>query len=268
MDPDEGQSERRRDRARPSDRRDRLHPHDQGDVRAAAHRRPLRAHHDVHRRRPGHRGDHRADLGKGRAVPRNQEPRGHPAGLFSLYGVTVNQGKLKVGIAGLGRMGRHHAANLARHVPGAELVAACSPVADELGFARDALGVATLQRLRDRCSRTRGSTRSFSRRRRRCTPTRSSRRLKPASTCSPKSRWRSTCAIACACEAEAREPSAAQGDDRLRPPLRSALSRCHDKDRAGAIGRPFLVRSQSADQNDPDGFFVRFAPTSAASCST
>ena len=30
----------------------------------------------------------------------------------------------------------------------------------------------------------------------------------------------------------------------------------------GAIGRPFLVRSQCADQNDPDGFFVRFAPTS------
>jgi myo-inositol 2-dehydrogenase/D-chiro-inositol 1-dehydrogenase len=30
----------------------------------------------------------------------------------------------------------------------------------------------------------------------------------------------------------------------------------------GAIGRPFLVRSQCADQNDPDGFFVRYAPTS------
>jgi myo-inositol 2-dehydrogenase/D-chiro-inositol 1-dehydrogenase len=31
---------------------------------------------------------------------------------------------------------------------------------------------------------------------------------------------------------------------------------------AGEIGRPFLVRSQTCDQNDPDGFFVRFAPTS------
>ncbi|MCX7258472.1 MAG: Gfo/Idh/MocA family oxidoreductase [Polaromonas sp.] len=30
----------------------------------------------------------------------------------------------------------------------------------------------------------------------------------------------------------------------------------------GEIGRPFLVRSQTCDQNDPDGFFVRFAPTS------
>ena len=31
---------------------------------------------------------------------------------------------------------------------------------------------------------------------------------------------------------------------------------------AGDIGRPFIVRSQTCDQNDPDGFFVRFAPTS------
>ncbi len=30
----------------------------------------------------------------------------------------------------------------------------------------------------------------------------------------------------------------------------------------GAIGRPFLVRSETCDQNDPSGFFVRFAPTS------
>src|SRR4030095_13255346 len=34
------------------------------------------------------------------------------------------------------------------------------------------------------------------------------------------------------------------------------------KVRAGMIGRPFLVRSQNLDMNDPSGFFVRFAPTS------
>ena len=49
---------------------------------------------------------------------------------------------LRLGIAGVGRMGRHHAANLAHRVLGAELVAACSPVADELAWARDTLGVA------------------------------------------------------------------------------------------------------------------------------
>ena len=31
---------------------------------------------------------------------------------------------------------------------------------------------------------------------------------------------------------------------------------------SGAIGRPFLVRSQTTDMNDPSGFFVRFAPKS------
>ena len=36
----------------------------------------------------------------------------------------------------------------------------------------------------------------------------------------------------------------------------------YDKIQAGAIGTPFLVRSQNLDMNDPSGFFVRFAPTS------
>ena len=48
---------------------------------------------------------------------------------------------LRIGIAGVGRMGRHHANNLAQRVQGAELVAACSPVAEELVWARDALGL-------------------------------------------------------------------------------------------------------------------------------
>jgi myo-inositol 2-dehydrogenase/D-chiro-inositol 1-dehydrogenase len=36
----------------------------------------------------------------------------------------------------------------------------------------------------------------------------------------------------------------------------------YDKIQAGLIGKPFLVRSQNLDMNDPSGFFVRFAPTS------
>ncbi|NBW49454.1 MAG: oxidoreductase, partial [Betaproteobacteria bacterium] len=31
---------------------------------------------------------------------------------------------------------------------------------------------------------------------------------------------------------------------------------------AGEIGKPFLIRSQTCDKNDPEGFFVKFAPTS------
>jgi myo-inositol 2-dehydrogenase/D-chiro-inositol 1-dehydrogenase len=36
----------------------------------------------------------------------------------------------------------------------------------------------------------------------------------------------------------------------------------HAKVAAGAIGRAFMVRSETTDMNDPSGFFVRFAPKS------
>jgi myo-inositol 2-dehydrogenase / D-chiro-inositol 1-dehydrogenase len=36
----------------------------------------------------------------------------------------------------------------------------------------------------------------------------------------------------------------------------------YEKVASGTIGRPFLIRSQTTDKNDPEGFFVRFAPTS------
>jgi predicted dehydrogenase len=45
------------------------------------------------------------------------------------------------GIVGIGRMGKRHAENLAQRVPGASLVAACSPIAEELAWARDTLRV-------------------------------------------------------------------------------------------------------------------------------
>ena len=40
--------------------------------------------------------------------------------------------KLRIGIAGLGRLGQRHAINLVQRVPNAEVVAACSPVPAEL----------------------------------------------------------------------------------------------------------------------------------------
>ena len=56
----------------------------------------------------------------------------------------MTKSSLRVGIAGLGRLGKRHATMLARQVAGVELVAACSPIADELSWARSALGVAHL----------------------------------------------------------------------------------------------------------------------------
>ncbi len=49
--------------------------------------------------------------------------------------------KIRIGIVGLGRLGKRHAYNLANLVPGAELKAACSPVQAELDWAEKELGV-------------------------------------------------------------------------------------------------------------------------------
>lgn len=50
--------------------------------------------------------------------------------------------KIKVGIAGLGRLGKVHANNLAFKIPNAELTAACSIVPQELTYATAELGIA------------------------------------------------------------------------------------------------------------------------------
>lgn len=49
--------------------------------------------------------------------------------------------KVKIGIAGLGRLGRIHAKNLSENIPGALLTAACSLAESELDFARRTLNV-------------------------------------------------------------------------------------------------------------------------------
>ncbi|MEN6364259.1 MAG: Gfo/Idh/MocA family oxidoreductase [Rectinema sp.] len=56
----------------------------------------------------------------------------------------MSDGKLRIGIAGLGRLGKRHARNLAFKVRGAELAAACSVQADELAWAKAELGVDAL----------------------------------------------------------------------------------------------------------------------------
>lgn len=50
-------------------------------------------------------------------------------------------GEIKVGIAGLGRLGKVHAHNICFQVPGAKLTAACSIVETELEYAKAELGV-------------------------------------------------------------------------------------------------------------------------------
>ena len=50
--------------------------------------------------------------------------------------------KVRIGIVGLGRLGKVHARNIAFKIPGAELAAACSIVPEELEYAKSELGVA------------------------------------------------------------------------------------------------------------------------------
>ncbi|MDO5131975.1 MAG: Gfo/Idh/MocA family oxidoreductase [Eubacteriales bacterium] len=50
--------------------------------------------------------------------------------------------EVRFGIAGLGRLGKVHAGNIANRIPGAKLVAACSIMPAELEYANNELGVA------------------------------------------------------------------------------------------------------------------------------
>ncbi len=169
---------------------------------------------------------------------------------------------VKVGIAGLGRMGRRHAENLALRVRGVDLVAACSPLPEELEWARTSLGAPRLHHDYADLLADRDVEAIFL-----VTPS----VLHPAQIIAalragkhvfcekPLSLVEEECA---AVEAEAaRHPGLRVMIGFVRrfdASYQAAQRRIAD----GAIGQPFLVRSETCDQNDPSGFFVRFAPTS------
>jgi len=175
---------------------------------------------------------------------------------------------LRIGIAGLGRMGRRHATNLARHVQGAELVAGCSPLAEELEWAGAELGVAHGYSDYAQLLAHPGLDAVFL-----VTPT-------------TLHADQIIAALEAGVHVFSEKPLALDVADCLRvekeaarhprvtamigfvrrfdASYRDAAKKIH----GGMIGRPFLARSQTTDKNDPSGFFVRFAPTSGESCST
>ena len=170
--------------------------------------------------------------------------------------------RLRIGIAGVGRMGKHHAANLAQRVVGAELVAACSPVADELDWARDTLGVTHGYRDYSQLLAHPGLDAVFL-----ATPTtlhadqiiEGLRARKHVFAEKPLALNIADCLRV---EEEAtrypRQKVMIGYVRRFDPSYRDA----YDKIESGAIGRPFLARSQTADRNDASGFFVRYAGAS------
>ena len=169
---------------------------------------------------------------------------------------------VRIGIAGLGRLGKRHAEPLALRTAGAQLVSACSPVAAELAWARDALGVATLHENFPAFVHDPQLDAVVL-----VTPT----TLHAEQTIAaleagkhvfvekPLSLEVASCEQVEAVARRHPERVAMVGFMRRFDP---SYARAHADIEAGAIGRPFLVRSQTCDKYDPDGFFIRFAPTS------
>jgi myo-inositol 2-dehydrogenase / D-chiro-inositol 1-dehydrogenase len=174
----------------------------------------------------------------------------------------VSAQPLRIGIAGLGRMGKRHAEQLAWRTRGAALLAACSPVADERAWAQRELGVQRLyERYEDLVADQALDAIAI------VTPT----TLHAEQTIAALEAGRhvfcekplaldvAACERVLAVAAQRPKQVAMVGFVRRFDP--SCVQAKADID-AGRLGRPFLVRSQTGDMNDPSGFFVEFAPSS------
>jgi myo-inositol 2-dehydrogenase / D-chiro-inositol 1-dehydrogenase len=177
------------------------------------------------------------------------------------YGAVVT-GEVRFGIAGLGRLGKRHAENLALSVPGARLVAACSPVPDERAWVERDLRVSRTYAEYADLLADRDVDAVFI-----VTPTalhaqhigEALRAGKHVFCEKPLSLDLDDCLRVEELAARHPEQRVMIGYGRRFDP---SYQDAYRKIEAGAIGQPFLVRSQNLDQNDPSGFFVRFAPQS------
>ncbi|MDP3652651.1 MAG: Gfo/Idh/MocA family oxidoreductase [Rhodoferax sp.] len=169
---------------------------------------------------------------------------------------------LRIGIVGLGRLGKRHAEALAFRTRHCELVAACSPVADERSYASTQLGIARVYEDFDAFLADPEMDAVVL-----VTPTSLHADQTIAALKAGKHVFvEKPLALNVAdCErvlavAQQRPTQVAMVGfvRRFDPSYLNAQAAVA----AGEIGRPFLVRSQTCDQNDPEGFFVRFAPTS------
>jgi myo-inositol 2-dehydrogenase/D-chiro-inositol 1-dehydrogenase len=169
---------------------------------------------------------------------------------------------VRIGIVGVGRMGRRHAENLATRVPGASLVAAGSPIGEELEWARSTLGVSAVHKDYAEMLARKDVDAVFI-----VTPN----TLHPAQIIDALRAGKHVfCEKPLSMVLE--ECLAVEAEAAKHPDLKvmigfvrrfdASYQDAHASIASGVIGRPFLVRSQTTDQNDPSGFFVKFAPTS------
>ena len=169
---------------------------------------------------------------------------------------------LKVGIAGLGRLGRRHAENLAFQVRGCELVAACSPVTEECAMAQGQFGVERVYRDFDDFVADSDIDAIVL-----VTPTALHADQVIASLRAGKHVFVEK-PLALSVEDCERVQAAARDHPRqiaMVGFVRRFDTSYQNAQRAvawGDIGDAFLVRSQTCDMNDTSGEFVRFAPAS------
>jgi myo-inositol 2-dehydrogenase/D-chiro-inositol 1-dehydrogenase len=171
------------------------------------------------------------------------------------------QASIPVGIVGLGRLGRRHAENLARRVPGLALVAAASPVGAELAWARENLGVAGYPDLASLLDHP-GLEAVWL-----VTPTslhaEQSVQVLGAGKhlfCEkPLSLDLAPCEGVIAAAKARPDLVAMVGFMRRFDPAYAEIKRSID---SGELGRVFRIHCESHDPADPEAFFVKFAPTS------
>ncbi|MCM5552780.1 Gfo/Idh/MocA family oxidoreductase [Pleomorphomonas sp. NRK KF1] len=169
---------------------------------------------------------------------------------------------VRIGIVGLGRLGRRHAENLALRVPGASLVAAASPIAEERAWAEATLpGIATYPGLTELLAHP-GLDAVWL-----VTPTSLHAEQTIASLKAGKHVFcekpialeTADCDRVVAVAEQHPDQLVMIGFMRRFDPAYAEAKRMIAK---GELGDVFSIGCRSEDPVDPDGFFVRFAPTS------
>ncbi|WP_323018359.1 Gfo/Idh/MocA family oxidoreductase [Castellaniella sp.] len=173
--------------------------------------------------------------------------------------MTESRHPLRIGIAGLGRLGRRHALNLARHVPGAELRRACSADEQDRAFANETLGIPRFDTDFEALLHDPHLDAIVL-----ATPTALHADQVIAVLNAGKHVFVEK---PLALDIEACERVQAVGQQHPKQIAMVGFVRRFDTSyqhaqqqlASGALGRPFLVRSQTCDRNDPSGFFVNYA---------